>query len=90
MGTVASNSAVARAAGYEVLETFALPASAWWDEYYRPLEARVAAFREQALKDEALATALAETEREISLYARHGASYGYVFYLLRAIGPGTP
>ncbi len=88
MGTIASNSAAAREVGFEVLETFVLPASAWWDEYYRPLEARIGALRERAQRDVDLATAIAETEREISLYARHGTSYGYVFYLLRAHGQG--
>ncbi|HEX8440921.1 MAG TPA: class I SAM-dependent methyltransferase, partial [Archangium sp.] len=84
MGTVTSNSAAAREAGFEVLDTFVLPASAWWDAYYRPLQARIESLRARAQEDAELATAIAETEREISLYARHGASYGYVFYLLRA------
>jgi serine/threonine-protein kinase HipA len=83
MGTVVSNSAAARAAGFEVLDTFVLPASAWWDEYYRPLEARMGLLGERARQDVDLATAIAETQREMSLYARYGTSYGYVFYLLR-------
>lgn len=84
MGTIASNSAAAREAGYEVLDTFVLPASAWWDEYYRPLQGRIESLRERAGQDPALAAVIAETEREMALYARHGESYGYVFYLLRA------
>ncbi len=83
MGTLASNVAAAREAGFEVLDTFVLPESAWWDEYYRPLQARVEALRERAREDADLATAISETEREVALYAHHGASYGYVFYLLR-------
>lgn len=84
MGTLASNIVVARGAGFDVLDTFVLPESAWWDEYYRPLQARIASLRERARQDAGLATTIAETEREISLYARWGTSYGYVFYLLRA------
>ncbi len=83
MGTVESNSAAARAAGYDVLDSFVLPASAWWEEYYRPLQARIESLRQRARAEADLASAIAETEREISLHARHGASYGYVFYLLR-------
>lgn len=86
MGTVASNSEVARSAGYDVVDTFVLPASAWWDEYYRSLKARIESLRERARGDAELASAISETEREISLYSRHGASYGYVFYLLRVRG----
>ncbi|WP_233261327.1 class I SAM-dependent methyltransferase [Vitiosangium sp. GDMCC 1.1324] len=88
MGSLFVNSAKAREAGFEVLDTFVLPASAWWDEYYHPLEARMSALRERAQRDVDLATAIEETEREISLFARHGASYGYVFYLLRVLGEG--
>jgi serine/threonine-protein kinase HipA len=83
MGTVASNCAAAREAGYEVLDTFTLPASAWWDEYYRPLQARVERLRPQARENAPLAAVLGEAEREMALYARWGSSYGYVFYLLR-------
>jgi serine/threonine-protein kinase HipA len=83
MGTIASNACVARDAGYRVLDTFTLPASAWWDEYYRPLQARMAALRPEAATDPALAEVIVSTEREIDLYARFGDLYGYVFYLLR-------
>jgi trans-aconitate methyltransferase len=86
MGNLTTNRARASQAGFEVLDTFVLPASAWWDEYYHPLRARMASLQERAREDRELATAIEETEREISLYERHGASYGYVFYLLRAVG----
>jgi serine/threonine-protein kinase HipA len=83
MGTLASNAAVARDAGYQVLDTFTLPASAWWDDFYRPLQERMAALRAEAATDPALTEAIASAAREIDLYARFGDSYGYVFYLLR-------
>lgn len=82
MGRVAENRRHAEAAGFEVLDTFALPASAWWDEYYTPLLERVAALRPTA--DDSLIPLLDETEREADLYRRHGDAYGYVFYLLRS------
>jgi len=83
MGTIASNSEAARSAGYDVLDTIVLPASAWW-EYYRPLQARIESLRERARGDAELAATISETEREIALYARYGSFYGYVFYLMRA------
>jgi Na+-translocating ferredoxin:NAD+ oxidoreductase RNF subunit RnfB len=48
------------------------------------LQARIASLRERAREDADLATAITETERELALYARWSASYGYVFYLLRS------
>jgi serine/threonine-protein kinase HipA len=83
MGTVASNTVIAREAGYQVLDTFALPSSAWLDEYYGPLRARMSALRPEAGSDPALAEAIASTEQEIAFYERYGDTYGYVFYLLR-------
>jgi SAM-dependent methyltransferase len=85
MGTVAINRRRAEDAGLEVLGTFPLPSSAWWDEYYTPLLDRAAALWPTA--DANLLKLLDETEREADLYWRHGESYGYVFYLLRVSGP---
>lgn len=84
MGTVTSNTAAARAAGFEVLDTLELPERAWWAHYYAPLLDRVEILRPNAPAGSALAAVIAETEREIELYRRFGRSYGYVFYLLRA------
>lgn len=81
MGDVEQNSARARAAGFDVLDHFPLPPEAWWDEYYTPLEERMARLGRDA--DPELAAVIDETRREIELYRRHGDSYGYVFYLLR-------
>ena len=80
MGTIERNLARARSAGFEPLDWWPLPAAAWWDDFYTPLERRLAALA----GDPALAAAIAETRREIDLFRRHGDRYGYVFYLLRA------
>jgi serine/threonine-protein kinase HipA len=84
MGTIASNTAAARAAGFDVIDAFELPERAWWDHYYAPLRDRAEILRPRASAGSELAVAIAETEREIELYRRFGRSYGYVFYLLRA------
>ena len=81
MATVDENSRRAHAVGLEVLDTFALPALAWWNDYYTPLLERIERLRPTA--DARLGALLEETEREIDLFRRHGDSYGYVFYLLR-------
>ena len=78
--TVQGNIRTATVCGYEVLDHFTLPPSAWWDEYYTPLRARVACLRPQADTNPALAGVLDETESEIDMYERHGESYGYMFY----------
>ncbi|AUX42533.1 methyltransferase type 11 [Sorangium cellulosum] len=84
MGTIASNTAAAEGAGFEVLETIVLPQHAWWDDYYGPLRRRVDALRAEAEADPDLAAAIREADREIGLYERDPHSYSYVFYLLRS------
>jgi cyclopropane fatty-acyl-phospholipid synthase-like methyltransferase len=81
MRTVDENRRRAETVGLEVFDSFVLPASAWWNDYYSPLIERMARLRPTA--DANLTALIDETEREIDLFLRHGGSYGYVFYLLR-------
>ena len=82
VGSISQNSRQAETPGLEVIDSFPLPAAAWWDDYYTPLLDRSAALRPTASGD--WIGLLDETEREIDLYRKHGHSYGYVFYILRA------
>ena len=83
MGTVAANCAAAGDAGFEVLDTVPLPRSAWWDDYYTPLLARVGELEPEAQHNAVLAEAIAETRSEVAFFERFGDAYGYVFYLCR-------
>lgn len=83
MMTVEENIKTAAGCGYEVLDHFILPRSAWWDEYYTPLTERIARLRHKADTNPALSEVLDDTEREIAMFERHGDAYGYVFYLMR-------
>ena len=82
MGSIPENCETARKVGFEVLDAFPLPASAWWDEYYSPLLARVRELEPDARGNEVLAAAIAEVHQEVELFERYGATYGYVFYVL--------
>ena len=81
MAGIAENLERARAAGFDPIDHFTLPPAAWWDEFYTPLQQRMAQLAPDADSD--LAAMIDETRREIALYRLHGDSYGYVFYLLR-------
>jgi serine/threonine-protein kinase HipA len=83
MRTVEENLKTAGACGYEVLDHFTLPRSAWCDEYYTPLSERVGQLRHEASTNPALAEVLDDTEREIAIFNRYGDSFGYVFYLMQ-------
>ena len=81
MAGIQENIERTHAAGFDVIDHFTLPPEAWWDEYYTPLEQRMARLSPPA--DPELAAVIDETRREIELYRRYGDSYGYVFYLMR-------
>ena len=82
IGSEAENSAHAGAEGFDLLGVHRLPAAAWWNNYYGPLQARIEALRGQA--DAAMQAVIRETEAEMALFRAYSDFYGYAFYLLRA------
>jgi cyclopropane fatty-acyl-phospholipid synthase-like methyltransferase len=74
--------AVAEACKYEVLDCFVLPESAWWKQYYHPLEDRLKALREKYSVDQARIEVLESVQTEINIYRRYSDYYGYVFFLM--------
>ena len=72
------------ACGYETMGHFPLPASAWWEDYYRPLQANVTAFRDRH-QGETDALALADSvQTEIDIRHGYAEFYGYEFFVVRA------
>lgn len=68
-------------AGYELLGDFVLPVAAWWDDYYKPMEARIAALRVELEGEQTALAALEEHQREIDYYRRWSEHYGYLFVI---------
>lgn len=80
MRSVPQNHAVARRAGYRLLDSHTLPNQAWVDGYYDILEPRARALLDHP---EATVRELARaTVEEIEVFQRSDNSYGYVFYVL--------
>ena len=72
------------ACGYETVGHFPLPASAWWDDYYRPLQDNITAFRKR-YPDAPDAQELADqAQEEIDIWHAYSEFYGYEFFVLRA------
>lgn len=71
------------ACGYELLEHFTLPESAWWDGYYSSLTEGMERLQEEYPNDPKV-TALIEMElEEQQMYRDHSSWYGYEFYVMR-------
>ena len=73
---------LARACGYRLLGDFVLPERAWWDDYYTPLERRLAELAPKYTGDPLAQAVLREHEEEIACYRRYAAWYGYAFLVL--------
>jgi SAM-dependent methyltransferase len=83
MTTIEKNMAIASDIGFKVFDYFILPQSAWWDEYYLPLQKQITELRVQNHQDSELNLVLDEAEQEIEIWTKYGDSYGYVFYLMQ-------
>ena len=69
--------------GYETLGHFMLPGSAWWDDYYGPLERNVAAFRARYRGRPEAQELADQTQREIDIWKAYSDYYGYASFVAR-------
>jgi len=81
--SVEANLDVCERCGFTVVEHFALPESAWWNDYYGPMESRIASLRDEYRGDDEAIACLDASSEQIELYRRFAPYYGYVFYVLR-------
>lgn len=80
---VAAKLEVIKRTGYEVLGHFVLPESAWTDQYYDPMERRIAE-KEVAWSGIPEAEAvLSEARNEISVFHKHSDYFSYAFFIMR-------
>jgi SAM-dependent methyltransferase len=83
IGDVASRLRVITECGYEPVAHFALPVSAWWDDYYRPLQENILQFRLRH-DDETDAQQLADSvQREIDMWKQYSDVYNYEFFVMQ-------
>lgn len=76
---------MAAASGYRMIESFNLPDSAWWDDYYTPMLQRM---DELEVRNAGVAEAeavYAHCRAEIEMFRQHSKSYGYTFFVLQRI-----
>ncbi len=76
---------VIRECGYQPLGDFTLPDSAWWEDYYTPLEAKFASLKHKYKGDDEALSVIAMSEAEIDIRRRFAHSYGYHFFVIRKV-----
>lgn len=70
--------------GFKLCGMFNLPESAWWNDYYGPLEIRAKELL-NVYRGNAEAEKLIEMDLlEIEIYRKYSSFYGYTFYIMQA------
>lgn len=77
MTTVEARIAQAKAAGYQVIDTFPISDDAW-EAYYRPLAEQVAALKEEMVNSQAIK----DIERELHAYQQRDQQFDYQMFIL--------
>lgn len=67
----------------ELLASFTLPDSAWWEPFYRPIEGKLGALEARHAGDAEALEVLAAERQEIEIFRKYSDCYGYVFYVAR-------
>ncbi len=83
MKTVGEVRQMATDSSYRVIDNFNLPDSAWWDNYYTPMLARMNELKQHNAGIAAAAEVYARCEAEIDIFRRYSNCYGYTFFVLR-------
>ncbi|MDZ7753286.1 MAG: class I SAM-dependent methyltransferase [Gammaproteobacteria bacterium] len=81
--TASAKMAILERNGFSPVGYFALPKRCWLDNYYRPMQARFAAFLARNGNSESAAAIVAAEKREIALYERNAALVSYGYYVAR-------
>lgn len=83
INTIKKNLSIIINLNFKLIDHFTLPESAWWDDYYTPLEQRLKNFRIEYHEDEDALEMIDFVQLEIDMYRKYSAYYGYVFYIMQ-------
>ena len=83
MGRLEDDLAALRDCGFEPLGHFALPDQAWWNDFYTPMEARIAELRKKYADDQEASAVLDQIAEEPEMHRRHSGYYAYEFFVAR-------
>ncbi len=85
MGGAADVVARIEHSGFELSGRFTLPDAAWWDDFYTPMLARIAALRSCYAGDTEALAALDQVAQEPEMHRRHSDCYAYEFFIAQRV-----
>lgn len=83
MGCLDDNVAAIQGCGFALVGHFTLPDEAWWDDFYTPMEARIAELRGKYANDVEALAVLDQLAEEPEMYRRYSDFFAYVFFVAR-------
>jgi SAM-dependent methyltransferase len=86
MGWLDDDVAAIQGCGLELVGHFTLPEEAWWDDFYTPMEARIAELRGTYANDVEASAILEQLAEEPETHRRHSDFYAYEFFVARRLG----
>jgi ubiquinone/menaquinone biosynthesis C-methylase UbiE len=69
--------------GYRLMKYFSLPKTAWWKEYYRPLEIRIKKLYKKCKNDPDALETLKKQQKEIDMVKRNPEEYGSAYFVMQ-------
>lgn len=85
MGTAAEVAAALERGGLALEGRFTLPDEAWWDDFYTPMEVRIAELLDRYRNDEEARGILKELAAEPEMHRRFSYCYAYEFFIARPL-----
>jgi len=83
MGRVEDDVAAIMDSGFEPVGHFTLPEEAWWEDFYTPMETRIAELRGKYANDDEALAILDQLAGEPEMHRRHSDFYAYEFFVAR-------
>lgn len=83
MGWLDDDLVALRDCGFKLVGHFSLPDEAWWDDFYTPMEARIAELRARHAGDAEAVAILDQLAEEPEMHRRHSDYYAYEFFVAR-------
>jgi len=68
---------------FDLVGHFTLPDEAWWDDFYAPMETRIAELRGKYSGDAEASAILDQLAEEPEMHRRHSGFYAYEFFVAR-------
>ncbi len=83
MKTNEENIQIIKDSNYNIVDSFILPESSWWNNYYIPYEKQVSILKKKYRNDTEKTSLLDMSLIEIELFRKYSKYYGYVFYIMQ-------